>query len=141
VIGEITHRPVASVQVDQRILQVGQLQLLDHALDQLAMADRRRSGQPAGRSRAAPAQDRTPGRLGHLQALERASDGWADLAEPLGQGPVADGQDVDDERAGLLHGLKERRGGVDQAEQACRLALGDQDRGDRQAGPMGGEAG
>jgi len=25
--------------------------------------------------------------------------------------------------------------GVDQAEQACRLALGDQDRGDRQAGP------
>ena len=29
----------------------------------------------------------------------------------------------------------ECRGGVDQAEQACRLALGDQDRGDRQAGP------
>jgi hypothetical protein len=40
VIGEITHRPVASMQVDQRILQIGQLQLLDHALDQLGLADR-----------------------------------------------------------------------------------------------------
>src|SRR5215207_9749767 len=111
VIGEITYRPVAAVQVGQRILQVGQLQLLDHALDQLAMADRRRSSQPAGRAGAAPTENRTPGRRGHLQALEHASDGWADLAEPLGQGPVAGGQDVDDERAALLRGRKERRGG------------------------------
>src|SRR5215211_7491854 len=132
---KIPHRPVASVQVGQRILQVRQRQLLDHALDQLGVADRGRSGQLAGRAWAAPPEHRTPGRLGHLQALERPSDGWADLAEPLGQGPVTGGQDVDDERAGLLRGLKERRGGVDQAEQACRFALGDQDRGHRQAGP------
>ena len=51
------------------------------------------------------------------------------------KGPVTGGKEVDDECAGLLHGFPERRGRVDQAEQACRLALGDQDRGDRQAGP------
>jgi hypothetical protein len=72
------------MQVDQRILQVGQLQPLDHALDQLAVADRRRSGQAAGRSRPAAAQHRAPGRLGHLEPIERASDRWADLAEPVG---------------------------------------------------------
>jgi hypothetical protein len=38
--GEITHRPVAAMQAGQRVLQVGQLQLLDHALDQLGLADR-----------------------------------------------------------------------------------------------------
>jgi hypothetical protein len=65
VVGEITHRPVASVQVGQRILQVGHFQLLDHALDQLGVADRRRSGQPAGRAWAAPTEHRTPGRRSH----------------------------------------------------------------------------
>src|SRR5829696_405250 len=132
---KIPHRPVASVQVGQRILQVGQLQLFDHTLNQLGVANRGRSGQPAGRAGAAPPEHRTPWRLSHLQTLERSADGRADLAEPLGQGPVTGGKDMDHECAGLLHGFPERRGRVDQAEQACRLALGDQDRGDRQAGP------
>ena len=84
------------MQVGQRILQVGQLQLLDHALDQLGVASRRRPGQAAGRSWAGPTQHRTSGRLGRLEALERASDG-GDLAEPLGQVPVAGGKDMDDD--------------------------------------------
>jgi hypothetical protein len=47
----------------------------------------------------------------------------ADLAEPLSQGPVTGGKDVDHQRAGLPRGFPERRGRVDQAEQAGRLAL------------------
>jgi hypothetical protein len=135
VVWEIVHGVVASVQVGQGILQVGELQLLDHAFDQLGVAKRRRPGQAAGRPRAAPPQHRTPGRLRHLQPLERASDRRPYLTEPLGQSPVSDAKDMDHARAGLLRGLPGRRGGVDQAEQAGRLALGDQDRGHRQAGP------
>jgi hypothetical protein len=54
-------------------------------------------------------------------------DRRADLTEPLGQGPVTDGKNVDHKRAGLLHGFPEGGDRVDQAEQACRLPLRDQD--------------
>ena len=67
VVGEIPHRPVASMQIGEGILKVGQLQLLDHTLDQLGVADRRRSGQAAGRAWTAPPKHRSPGRLGHLR--------------------------------------------------------------------------
>ena len=39
-IGGIIHRPVAAMQVGQGVPVVEQLELPDHALDQLAVADR-----------------------------------------------------------------------------------------------------
>jgi hypothetical protein len=80
---------------------------------------------------------RDPRRLGYLQTIERVTDRWADLAEPLGQRTVAFCRDVHHERVGLSHGLPERGRRIDQAEQAGRVALGDQHRGDRQASPGG----
>jgi len=61
VVRDIIHRPVAAMQVGQRVLQVNELQLLDLALDQLGVADRGRSAQAAGRAWAAPPEHRTPG--------------------------------------------------------------------------------
>jgi hypothetical protein len=60
VIREVSHRPVASMQVGQRVGEVVQLQLLDHALDQLGVADWRGSGQAACRPRAVAAEHRAP---------------------------------------------------------------------------------
>jgi hypothetical protein len=79
------------MEVGQGILQVGQLQLLDHALDQLGVAGRRRSGQAAGRAGAGSAQDRTPGdpvtskrsnrpRMGGRTSLNRSARAWSAAA-------------------------------------------------------------
>jgi hypothetical protein len=130
-------RPVGSVQVDQRVFEVVQLELHDRALDQLGVTGRHGSRQAACRPWAPAAEHGTPRRLGYLQTIERVTDRWADLAEPLGQRTVAFCRDVHHERVGLSHGLPERGRRIDQAEQAGRVALGDQHRGDRQASPGG----
>jgi hypothetical protein len=81
------------------------------------------AGRPPGAARL-PVEHRTGQGTGdavHLQTIEGALGRRADLTEPLGQGPITDGKDVDDERAGLLHSFPEGGGRVDQAEQACRL--------------------
>jgi hypothetical protein len=105
--------------------------------DQLGVTGRHGSHQAACRPWAPAAEHGTPRQLGYLQTIERVTDRWADLAEPLGQRTIAFCRDVHHERVGLSHGLSERGRRINQAEQAGRVALGDQHRGDRQASPGG----
>jgi predicted alpha/beta-hydrolase family hydrolase len=57
----------------------------------IGIADWQCSGQAARRVWAVAAEQRAPWGLGHVQAIERATDRWAGLAESLGQRLVAGG--------------------------------------------------